>query len=265
MQDSSSNVLKGRLKHSVAGWCFEKHWSIEELCDVAVKLGIKSIELAPPEQWPVLEAHGLVCGLTISHWFEKGMNNTAYHAECIGQMREAIDASAAHGFPNVLTFTGFGEGLSLDEGLKNCVSGYKEIIGYAEEKGIVLCLEMLNSRVAIEMQGHPGYQGDHVDYVMDIVKQVGSPNLKLLFDVYHVQIMDGDVISRIREYAEYIGHVHTAGVPGRNEIGANQEINYPAVMRALADAGYTEYVGHEFLPTGDPLEGLREAVALCDV
>jgi hydroxypyruvate isomerase len=184
---------------------------------------------------------------------------------CIEKMRAAIDACAEAGYPNVITFTGFREDVPDDAGIKNCVAGYKKIVGHAEEKKVTLCLEMLNSRVAEEMKGHPGYQGDHTDYCMDIIKQVGSPRLKLLFDIYHVQIMDGDVIRRIRQYAEYIGHIHTAGNPGRAELDDKQEINYPPIMRALVDVKYNGYVGQEFIPTRDPAKGLEEAVALCDV
>jgi len=258
-------ALKGNLNQSVAHWCFQKHWDIGQICKVAVQLGIKSVELVDPEHWPVLKEHGLICALAGSHWFDKGMNNPAYHEMCLQKMRDSIDRCAEFGFPNVITFTGFRENIPDDVGAKNCIAGYKKIVGYAEKKKINLCLEMLNSRVAEEMKGHPGYQGDHTDYVMEIVKAVGSPRLKLLFDIYHVQIMDGDVIVRLRQYHEWIGHYHTAGNPGRCELDANQEINYPAIMREIAKTKYTGYIGQEFIPTRDPLAGLSEAVALCDV
>lgn len=256
---------KGKLKQSVARWCFEKHWTLEKTCQVARQLGCSSVELVPPESWGVLKEHGLICALASSHGFEKGMNNPAYQGDCIAKMRASIDACAAAGFPNAITFTGFREGVADDAGLVNCVKGYKQIVGYAEKNKVNLCLEMLNSRVSEEMKGHPGYQGDHTDYVMQIIKQVGSPRLKLLFDVYHVQIMDGDLIARLRECRDYIGHVHVAGCPGRGEIDDSQEINYPAVMRALVDVGYGGYVGQEFVPTGDPLSSLRQAVEICTV
>ena len=156
--------------------------------------------------------------------------------------------------------------LSLEEGAKNCVEGLKQVIGHAEEKGINLCLEMLNSRDdSHPMKGHPGYQGDHTDYCIDIIKAVGSERMKLLYDIYHVQIMDGDLIRRIQQHKEYIGHVHTAGNPGRAELDDKQEILYPPVMKALLEIGYEGYVGQEFIPTRDATEGLREAVSLCDV
>lgn len=257
--------MKGRINQSIAYWCFESHWSLEETCQIAKHLGCKSIELIDPEDWPLLKEHGLVCGLTLSHWFDQGMNNPKYQPACLEKIRTAIDASAANGFPNVLTFTGFREDLSDGEGLENCVSGYKKIIGYAEQKGINLCLEMLNTRVDVEMKGHPGYQGDSTEYCMEIVKRVGSPRMKLLFDIYHVQIMEGDLITRIKEYQDHIGYYHVAGNPGRHEPDDSQEINYRPIMEAIFETGYKGYVGQEFLPAGDPLRGLREAVLLCDV
>ncbi len=246
-------------------WCYKKHWDIEQMCQQAKRLGCLSVELVDPKDWPTLKKHGLVCAIAGSHGFEKGMNSPKYQEMCIEKMRAAIDACAAAGYPNVITFTGFREDIDDDAGIKNCVAGYKKIVGYAEEKKVTLCLEMLNSRVAEEMKGHPGYQGDHTDYCMNIIKQVGSPRLKLLFDIYHVQIMDGDVIRRIGQNAEYIAHVHTAGNPGRAELDDKQEINYPPIMHALVEAKYTGYVGQEFIPTRDPAKGLEEAVALCDV
>jgi len=258
-------AAKGRLKQSIVQWCFQKHWKIEETCRVAKQLGCVSVELIDPKEWPTLKQHGLVCAIASSHGFEKGMNNPKYQEMCIEKMRKSIDACAAAGFPNVITFTGFREDIPDDVGMKNCVEGYKKIIGYAEEKKVNLCLEMLNSRVNEVMKGHPGYQGDHTDYCIQLIKQVGSPRMKLLFDIYHVQIMDGDVIVRLRKYAEYIAHVHTAGNPGRCELDDKQEINYKAIMQALADVGYKGYVGQEFIPTRDPLAGLKEAVTVCTV
>jgi hydroxypyruvate isomerase len=258
-------AVRGRIKQSIAYWCVEKYWSVEETCRIAKELGCKSVELVEPKDWPILKKYGLVCAIHSSHGFEQGMNNPKYQDMCLAKLRDSIDACAEHGFPNVITFTGFREDIPDDAGLKNCVAGYKKIVGHAERKGVNLCLEILNSRVEAEMQGHPGYQGDHTDYCMEIVKQVGSPRLKLLFDIYHVQIMDGDIISRIRQYKDYIGHYHTAGNPGRRELDDKQEINYRPIIEEIARTGYTGYVGQEFIPTGDPLEGLRQAVALCDV
>jgi hydroxypyruvate isomerase len=255
----------GRIKQSIVQWCFAKYWNVEQLCAQAKRLGCVSVELVPPADWPTLKKHGLVCAIAGSHGFEKGMNNPKYQEMCIDKMKKAIDACAEAGFPSVITFTGFREDVPDDVGLKNCVAGYKKVVGHAEKRKVTLCLEMLNSRVAETMKGHPGYQGDHTDYCMEIIKGVGSPRLKLLFDVYHVQIMDGDVIRRLRQYAEHVGHVHTAGNPGRGELDDKQEINYRPIMQALADLKYQGYVGQEFIPTRDPAKGLEEAVALCDV
>lgn len=258
-------IKNNRLKQSIVRWCFDKHWNIEQLCQQAKRLGCGSVELVDPKDWPVLKKHGLVCAIASSHTFEKGMNNPKYQEMCLAKMRTAIDACAEAGYANVITFTGFREDIPDDAGIKNCIAGYKKIVGYAEKKKVTLCLEMLNSRVKENMKGHPGYQGDHTDYCMEILKQVASPRLKLLFDIYHVQIMDGDVIRRIQQNAEWIGHVHTAGNPGRAELDDKQEINYPPIMRALAEVKYTGFVGQEFIPTRDPARGLEEAVRLCDV
>lgn len=258
-------ATKGRINQSIVYWCFEKYWDIEATCKIAGQLGCKSVELVDPKEWPTLKEHGLVCAIANSHGFDKGMNNPAYHDMCIAKMRDSIDACAQFGFPNVITFTGFREDIPDDVGITNCVNGYKKIVGYAEEKKVNLCLEILNSRVDVEMKGHPGYQGDHTDYCMEIIKQVGSPRMKLLFDIYHVQVMDGDIIRRIRQYKDYIGHYHTAGNPGRGELDDNQEINYKPIMQEIVKTGYTGYVGQEFVPTRDPLAGLRQAVRLCDV
>ena len=258
-------ATKGRIKQSIAHWCFEKYWDVEKTCQIAKQLGCKSVELVEPKYWPMLKEYGLVCAIAHSHWFDKGMNNPKYHDMCIKKMRDSIEVCAEHGFPNVITFTGFREDIPDDEGIKSCVKGYKKITGYAEKKKVNLCLEILNSRVDVEMKGHPDYQGDHTDYCMEIVKRVGSPRMKLLFDIYHVQIMDGDVIRRIRQYKDYIGHYHVAGNPGRGELDDTQEINYKPIMEEIARTGFIGYVGQEFIPTRDPLKSLNEAVVLCDV
>jgi hydroxypyruvate isomerase len=262
-------ATKGRINHSVAHWCFAKYWDLEKTCQITRQLGCKSVELVGPNDFPTLKKHGLVCAIAPNGMpdppFVKGFNNPKYHDMVIAKTRESIDACAEYKFPNVIAFTGFREDIPDDVGAKNCVNGLKKIIGYAERKKVNLCLEILNSRVDIEMKGHPGYQGDHTDYCMEIIKQVGSSRMKLLFDIYHVQIMDGDVISRIQQYKDYIGHYHTAGNPGRGELDDKQEINYPPIMKEIVKTGYAGYVGHEFVPTRDPLKGLTEAVLLCDV
>ena len=260
-----TTATKGRIKQSVVYWCYEKYWTIEKTCQIAKQLGCRSVELIEPKYWPMLKELGLVCALHVSHWFDDGMNNPKNHEMCIGKMRKSIDECAEFGFPNVITFTGFAGDISPEDGIKNCVDGYKKIIGYAEQKKVNLCLEILNSRVDVEMKGHPGYQGDHTDYCMEIIKKVGSSRMKLLFDIYHVHIMDGDIITLIRQYKDHIGYYHVAGHPGRGEIDDTQEINYKPIMEEIVKTGYKGYVGIEFLPTRDPLESLTQAVSILDV
>jgi len=278
---------KGRIKQSLVQWCYAPYWNVDEMCQVARQLGCVSIELAQPEDWPAIKKQGLTCAISPSHLFVQGMNNPRYQPGCIEMLKKRIDQAADAGVPTVITFTGYAEEsgdwadganpdleklpkgrrvIDPDEGMKNCVAGFKQVVGYAEQKKINLAIEMLNTRAADHpMKGHPGYQGDHVDYCMEIIRQVGSPRFGLLFDIYHVQIMDGDIIRRIHECGEAIKHVHTAGNPGRGELDESQEINYPPCMKALLDIDYKGYVGQEFIPTRDPLAGLTQAVQLCDV
>ncbi len=264
-----ARASKGRINQSMTYWCFQKYWSVEQMCQIAKQLGCKALGLIEPPDWHILKKYGLTNCLTSSHMFVEGMNNPVHQPMCIEKIRKSIDNNADAGFPSVISFTGFTKTeagtISPEDGIKNCVNGYKKIMGYAEKKGVNLCLEILNSRDPVEMKGHPGYQGDHTDYCIEIIKKVGSERMKILFDIYHVQIMDGDIIRRIKDCADYIGHYHTAGVPGRNEIGNTQEVNYKAVMETIVETGYKGYVSHEFIPTGDPLEGLKEAVTICDV
>lgn len=264
--EQSAVQRKGRIKQSIVHWCYKDTWNVEQLAEVARRLGCVSVELVESKYWPMLKQMGLVCAISSSHGFVKGMNNPEHWDYCHEILRKRIDEAAAMDVPSVITFTGMRGNIPDDVGLKNCVAGYKKIVGYAEEKKVTLCLEMLNSRDdSHPMKGHPGYQGDHIDYCMEILKQVGSPRLKLLFDIYHVQIMDGDVIRRLKQCRDFLGHIHTAGNPGRRELDDQQEIQYRPIMQALADLGYSGYVGHEYLPTRDPLAGLQEAVTLCDV
>jgi len=245
----------------------------------AKSLGCQSVELVAPELWPTLRRHGLECALAPNGMpdpmFKKGLNNPRYQEEVIVRTKQTIDQAADFGFPNVIAFTGYkwfdpedpGSGeIPLAEGAANTVKGLSELASYAAKKRVTVCLEHLNSRDhSHPMKGHPGYQGDDVDYCAEIVKQVNSDWVKLLFDIYHVEIMNGDVIRRLRQYHDIIGHVHTAGNPGRGELDDQQEINYPAIMRTLLEVGYTGYVGQEFIPVRDPLAGLTHAVSLCDV
>ena len=258
-------VAQGRIRQSAVRWCFESI-PIDELAKSAATMGLQSVELVKPEEWSVLKSHGLICALTPSHGFVRGLNNKAHHAECIQLLTAAIEASSAAGFPSVITFSGMREGLSDEEGIRNTIDGIKQVIGLAEQKRVNICLEPLNTRVDVEMKGHPGYHCDRVEWAIEVCEKVGSPRMKVLFDIYHTQIMQGDVITRIRQYKDYIGHYHTAGVPGRNDLDNLQEVNYPAVMQAIVEIGYQGYVGQEFIPKGpDKLAALRYAARLCDV
>jgi hydroxypyruvate isomerase len=204
----------------------------------------------------------------------RGFNNPKVHDEVIERTSKTIDQCADAKFPSVIAFVGYkwtnpddpkSAAISTDDAFANCVKGLKELAKHAEKKGVTVCLEHLNTRDDTDaMKGHPGYQGDDLDFVASIIKKVGSPRVKLLFDIYHVQVMHGDLIRRIEQTKELIGHIHTAGVPGRGELDEKQEINYPAVMKKLLDIGYTGFVGQEFIPTRDPLAGLKQAVAACD-
>ncbi len=273
---NSGKVVNGRIKQALTKWCLHdlgEKWSLEKICQVAKDLGLPAIEVVSPEDFPILKRYGLVSALTTSHLFVRGMNNPLHWDECLGLMGRSIDANGEAGFPNVVTYTGFadtsgaekGSLVTREQGIRNCVQGYKKIVGQAEKKKVTLCLEPLNTRDAADMKGHPGYQGDHLDFCVEVIEKVGSPALKLLFDVYHVQIMDGDLIRRIKEHVGIIGHVQVAGNPGRGELDSNQEVNYPAVMRTLLESGYQGYVGLEFIPTRDTLQSIKEAVTWLDV
>src|SRR4051812_15777146 len=272
----------GTTKQSIAFWCFNtagEKWDVDRTCRVARELGCRSVELVDPAEWGVLKKYGLICAMAPNGMpgapFQKGFNNPRYHEEVITRTKKAIEACAEAGFPNVIAFTGYrwrdaddphsGE-ISRGEGADNCVKAFQQVVGYAEKKGVTVCLEHLNTRDRSHpMKGHPGYQGDDLDWVAEIIRTVGSPRVRLLFDIYHVQVMHGDVIRRIEQTKDIIGHVHTAGCPGRGELDDRQELNYPAVIRKLVEIGYTGYLGQEFIPTRAPREGLREAVKLCDV
>jgi sugar phosphate isomerase/epimerase len=279
---AEEKTLKGNIKHSLVFWCFNiagEKWDIDKTCSVAKNLGCKSVEICGPAEWPTLKKYGLTCALAANGMpgapFVKGLNNPRYHDDVIATSAKMIEDCHAASVPSVIAFTGYkwrdaedpksGE-ISLEEGAANCVAALKKLAVTAEKKNVTICLEHLNTRDDTHpMKGHPGYQGDHIDYVANIVRKVGSPRVRLLFDVYHVQIMDGDVIRRLGECKDVIGHIHTAGNPGRAELDDQQEINYPPIMKKLVEIGYKGYVGHEFIPTRDPLAGLRQAVQLCDV
>ncbi|MGA3204902.1 MAG: TIM barrel protein [Bryobacteraceae bacterium] len=270
------------IKQSLAYWCLNGTswaWDIDRICETAKSLGCRSVELAPPDLWPKIRAYGLEIAVAMNGMpepvFAKGLNNPRYAEEVIARTKVEIDRCADAGVPSVLAFTGHkwkdaddpdsGE-IPLTEGAANTVKGLRELASYAAPRGVTICLEQLNTRDdSNPMKGHPGYQGDDIDYCAQIVIAVGSPHARLLFDIYHVAIMNGDIIRRLSQYRDLIGHIHTAGVPGRGELDDNQEVFYPAVMRTLLEIGYEGYVGQEFIPTRDPAEGLAQAVALCNV
>lgn len=264
LRAAENSVKKGRINQSVVPWCF-KPMPAPELIGHAARLGLKSVELVGTEHWPLLKEHKLVCAISSSHGFNKGFAHREEHDECVATLRKNIDATADAGFFSVITFSGFRRGLSDEEGTKNMVDGLKKIVGHAEKRKVTLCLEMLNSRVETNMKGHPDYFCDDIERSVEICRQVGSEQMKVLFDIYHVQIMHGDVITRLRQHQAFIGHYHTAGVPGRNELDETQELNYPPIMRAIAETGYKGFVGQEFIPTRDAVGSLKEAVQLCDV
>jgi hydroxypyruvate isomerase len=252
-------VVKGRIKQAVpAGYGGFRTW--EELARLAAAMGLKGLDFISPEDFAAVKKFGLIGTLTPSHGLTEGMVDKKNHAECIEALAKSIAATGDAGFPNVVDLSGNRNGIPDDAGLKNYVEGIKKVVGLAEKKKVNICLEVLNSR-----HDHPDYMCDSVEWAAEACKKVGSPRLKILFDIYHVQCMQGDIIDRIRKYKEYIGHYHTAGVPGRHEIGDNQELYYPAIMRAIADTKFEGYVSHEFGPTRDPLASLREAVRICDV
>ncbi len=251
---------KGRLKQAVARWCF-KMWSLEELAQNCVRLGIKGIDLIGADEWPVVQKLGLVPSMVPGGGsIGDGLNRRENHAKIEQQMRENIDKASAAGVPNVITFSGNRRGMSDAEGLENCVISLNRVKAIAEDKGVTICLELLNSKV-----NHKDYQADRTPWAAEVIKRVNSPRVKLLYDIYHMQIMEGDVIRTIRENIQHIGHFHTGGNPGRNEIDATQELNYRAIAQAIADLNFQGYFAHEFIPKREPLASLREAVEICDV
>jgi hydroxypyruvate isomerase len=257
--------LKGRIKQSVCLWCYNgfmsrTKMSLDQFAAACAKMGLKSIELTSPDQWPTLKKHGLICAMTPCRSIGKGLNRLANHDECLAEARKGIDATAAAGFPNVITMSGNREGMDDEEGLKNCVIGLKKIAGYAEKKQVTVCLEFLNSH------DHTDYMADSTKWCVSLVQQVGSPRVKVLYDIYHAARMNEDVLSDIQKHHECWGHYHTGGVPGRNEIDSTQTLDYRKIMQAIADSGFAGYVGQEFIPKRpDAMKSLEQAVAICDV
>ncbi|MFM7249445.1 MAG: TIM barrel protein [Planctomycetaceae bacterium] len=265
--DPGYRIRRDGIRHSVMGWCFNPMDTLE-LARHAKAIGLVGIEGIDRRHYAAVRDLGLSISLVSSHGFAEGPCDPRFAGPAVAKLAEAIDVAAAVGSKKVITFTGMRfDRMDDDRAAADCLAAWKQVLPEAERKGITLCLEHLNSRDASHpMKGHPGYFGDDVDFCLDLVRRMGSPNFKLLFDVYHVSIMNGDIIRRIREHADAIGHVHTAGNPGRGELDDTQEIDYPAVMRALAAAGYHDFVAHEFIPTwNDPVLALRHAAMVCDV
>lgn len=260
MSDNIERIVKiGRINQSVSKWCYGKI-PLDIFCEACKKMGIKAIDLLGPRDFPTLKKHGLECSLVNTHGLTKGLNRIENHKECLAKIRTAIDATSEYEYPNVITFPGNRAGMADDVGIENMVAGLKQIAGYAEKKKVTICIEYLNSKV-----NHKDYMFDNMAWGVEVCKRVGSDRVKILYDIYHAQIMEGDIIRTIRNYSEYIAHYHTGGNPGRNEIDETQELYYPAIMRAIVKTGYKGYVAHEFVPKLDPLTSLANAVRICDV
>jgi hydroxypyruvate isomerase len=260
-------IKSGRIKQSIMGWTF-KPMPTPELAKLCKEVGLVAMEGISRNHYPLVKKLGMDVSLVGSHGFKKGPTNPANHAECVAKLTDAIELCAEAGYKRVITFTGMEEkNIPADVAEQNCLDCWKKVMPLAEKNKITICLEHLNSRDDTHpMKGHPGYFGDDVDHCVKMINKIGSPSFKLLFDVYHVQIMNGDVIRRIRQYKDVIGHYHTAGNPGRAELDDTQEINYPAVMRAILETGYDGYVAQEFIPTWDDKAlALRHAAEICDV
>jgi hydroxypyruvate isomerase len=248
------------VHHSVSHWCFSKI-PLPELALVARDMGIESIELLEPADWPVVQRAGLTCAMargpdTITDSFNRRQN----HAQLVPAFQRRLRECANARLPNLICFSGNRHGQSDEEGLEICAEGIRQVVGVAEREKVTLCLELLNSKV-----DHPDYQCDHTAWGVELCRRVGSERFKLLYDIYHMQIMEGDVIRTIQQYHAFIGHYHTGGNPGRAEIDETQELNYPAIVRAIVATGYHGFIGQEFIPKREPLRSLRAAIALCSV
>jgi hydroxypyruvate isomerase len=260
-------IRRGRIRQSVMGWCYNP-MPVPQLIELCVATGVPGIEGIDRKFYPEARARGLEISLVSSHGFAVGPVDRGNHPECTAKLKEAIDVAVKFGAKSVITFTGMTvRGMSDTTAEQNCLALWKNVIGYAEQQRVTLCLEHLNSRDdSHPMKGHPGYFGDDVDRCLDLVRRMDSPNFRLLFDIYHVQVMHGDVIRRIRRDHALIGHYHTAGNPGRCELDGRQEIHYPAMMQAILETGYSGFVAQEFIPTWpDKALAFRHAAMVCDV
>ena len=254
---------KGRLKQSVSRWPYARI-PLPDFCKAGAAMGLKAIDLLQPGDWETVREHGLVCSMGYPadrrDFLSNGFNNRASHAMLLSELERTIPLAARHGVPNVIAMFGNRQGRSDAEGIAASTEGLKRIAPLAEEHKVTVCLELLNSKV-----DHRDYHGDHTAFGVEVIRNVGSPRVKLLYDIYHMQIMEGDVIRTIRDNIAHIAHFHTGGVPGRHELDETQELNWRAVAKAIVETGFSGFFAHEFVPTRDPLTSLRQAVAICDV
>jgi hydroxypyruvate isomerase len=258
--------LKYRINHSVCKWCYGKI-PLEEFCQASKQIGLQSVELLEPDAFPILKKHGLTCAMVSNPridglgGIERAFNRVEHHDKLVQAYEERIPRVAAAGMTNLICFSGNRNGLDDEQGIENCAIGLKRIMPMAEKHKVNIVMELLNSKV-----NHKDYQCDKTPWGVEVCKRVGSERFKLLYDIYHMQIMEGDVIATIRKYHPYIAHYHTGGVPGRNEIDETQELHYPAIMRAIVETGYKGFVGQEFIPKRpDPVASLKQGVEICDV
>jgi hydroxypyruvate isomerase len=257
---AAMDAPKGRLKQSACRWCYSK-MSLDDLCQHGAALGLSGIDLIGYEEWPVARKYGLVPSMTPgAGTIGDGWNRKESHARLAKEMRENIERAAAAKVPNVITFSGNRKGQPDDEGAQNCITGLKTVSKIAEDAGVTINLELLNSKI-----DHHDYQCDHTAWGVAVMKGVDSPRVKLLYDIYHMQIMEGDIIRTIRDNIQYIGHFHTGGVPGRHELDGTQELQWHSVAEAIANLNYQGFVAHEFLPTRDPMTSLGEAIKIFTV
>ena len=260
--NGSPNELKGNINHSVCKWCYNSI-PLEEFLKNLNELGIKAIDLIEPKDWPTLKKYDIHCSMCsgAGMGIEKGWNDPNLHDELIEDYLQMIPKVAEAGYTNLICFSGNRNGMDDMVGLKNCAEGLKKIIPLAEEHGVVIQMELLNSKV-----NHKDYMCDHTEWGVALCKEIGSDNFKLLYDIYHMQIMEGDIIRNIQDYHQYFGHYHTGGNPGRNEINDTQELFYPAIMKAILETGFKGHVAQEFIPTwDDQIAALKEGVTICDV
>jgi len=252
---------KGQIKQSVSRWCYQKI-ALDDLCIYGAQIGLKAIDLLGPEEYEVPARHGLICSMAYAGGGDipNALNRIENHAKIEEGFLKNIPLAAKNGIPNVITFSGNRAGMSDEEGAKNCIIGLNRVKKIAEDHGVNICMELLNSKV-----NHKDYMCDHTAWGVEVVQTVNSPRVKLLYDIYHMQIMEGDLVSTIQKNIQWLGHFHTGGVPGRHELDGTQEVQWDGVMRGIVAANYQGYVAHEFVPTRDPLTSLRQAVDLCDV